>query len=87
VVPGGVDIAIVSPNVSSCSLRKFTTQPVVGEKGLLAREPFSQRAVIESILPHKERMDCFAALAMTAKHTFATSPRDAPEPLINLSPF
>jgi len=33
VVPGGVDIAIVSPNVSSCSLRKFTTQPVACEKG------------------------------------------------------
>src|SRR5712671_3016791 len=39
-------------------------------------------------------MDCFAALAMTwnsrhtlnSKHTFATSPRHAPEPLMNLSP-
>src|SRR6266852_4615036 len=35
-------------------------------------------------------MDCFAPLAMTSNrnsnHTFAASPRDAPEPLINLSP-
>src|SRR5882762_8000621 len=31
-------------------------------------------------------MDCFASLAMTAKRTFATSPRNAPEPLMNLSP-
>jgi hypothetical protein len=35
-VPGAVDIAIVSPNVSSCSPRKFTTQLVAGEKSLLA---------------------------------------------------
>src|SRR6266705_3440797 len=34
----------------------------------------------------KERMDCFAALAMTAKRTFAPSRRHAPEALINLSP-
>src|SRR6266568_4917058 len=34
----------------------------------------------------KERMDCFAALAMTAKRTFAPSPRHAPEALIYLSP-
>src|SRR5216684_2198887 len=33
-----------------------------------------------------EAMDCFAALAMTSKRTFATSPRHAPEALINLSP-
>src|SRR5712675_999884 len=32
-------------------------------------------------------MDCFAALAMTSKHTCATSPRNAPEPLINLPPI
>src|SRR5712671_2169953 len=31
-------------------------------------------------------MDCFAALAMTAKHTFATSPRNAPEALMKLPP-
>src|SRR6266581_413817 len=36
----------------------------------------------------KERMDCFAALAMTwnCKHGFAFSPRHAPEPLKNLPP-
>jgi hypothetical protein len=39
----------------------------------------------QSISPRKERMDCFAALAMTSKHTFTPSPRDAPEPLMNLS--
>ncbi len=33
----------------------------------------------QSIWPRKERMDCFAALAMTSKHTFATSRRDASE--------
>src|SRR5712692_6742974 len=31
-------------------------------------------------------MDCFAALAMTAKHTFTFSRRDAPEALMNLPP-
>src|SRR6266567_5683719 len=31
-------------------------------------------------------MDCFAALAMTPKRDFATSPRHAPEPLKNLPP-
>src|SRR5229473_1759321 len=55
-----------------------------------AKQPIA-RAVIaseakQSIAPRKERMDCFAALAMTSKHTFATSPRNAPEPLMNLPP-
>src|SRR5206468_3744467 len=36
----------------------------------------------QSILPRKERMDCFAALAMTT----TLSRRDAPEPLMNLPP-
>src|ERR1700704_1469688 len=40
----------------------------------------------QSILPRKERMDCFAALAMTSKHSFTTSPRNAPEALMNLPP-
>src|SRR4030088_151166 len=31
-------------------------------------------------------MDCFASLSMTPQHTFATSPRNAPEPLMNLPP-
>src|SRR5438034_1254184 len=31
-------------------------------------------------------MDCFAALAMTAKRTFAASPRNAPEALAQLIP-
>src|SRR6266853_3971231 len=31
-------------------------------------------------------MDCFAALAMTSKHTFAPSPRNALEALMNLPP-
>ena len=49
------------------------------------------RAVIaseakQSIAPRKGRMDCFAALAMTTKHTFATSRRDASESLMNLPP-
>ena len=35
----------------------------------------------QSILPLRGEMDCFAALAMTSKHTFATSRRDAPEPV------
>jgi len=35
----------------------------------------------------KERMDCFAALAMTKNpHTTSPSPRDAPEPLMYLPP-
>src|SRR6266700_4477521 len=49
------------------------------------------RAVIaseakQSILPRKGRMDCFAALTMTSRRAFATSPRHAPEPLKNLPP-
>ncbi|HMH95718.1 MAG TPA: hypothetical protein VK577_03945, partial [Bradyrhizobium sp.] len=43
-------------------------------------------AAKQSILPLRGEMDCFAALAMTTKHTFTTSPRNAPEPLINLAP-
>ena len=43
-------------------------------------------AAKQSILPRKERMDCFASLAMTSKHTFTLSPRNAPEPLMNLPP-
>src|SRR6267143_2363989 len=31
-------------------------------------------------------MDCFAALAMTSKRASTTSPRNAPEPLMNLPP-
>ena len=53
----------------------------------------SPRAVIasaakQSISPRKERMDCFAPLAMTwnCRRDFAASPRNAPEPLINLPP-
>jgi hypothetical protein len=33
----------------------------------------------QSIGPHKERMDCFAALAMTVKHKSAFSLRNPPE--------
>jgi hypothetical protein len=40
----------------------------------------------QSILPLRGEMDCFASLAMTPKHTFTPSPRDAPEPLMNLPP-
>src|SRR5260370_770018 len=44
----------------------------------------------QSILPLRGEMDCFASLAMTArrnsKHTFATSPRHAPEALLYLPP-
>jgi hypothetical protein len=35
----------------------------------------------QSILPRKERVDCFASLAMTAEHTFAFSRRETPESL------
>src|SRR5712691_8204023 len=51
------------------------------------------RAVIaseakQSIAPRKERMDCFASLAMTwnSRRDFATSRRDAPEALLYLPP-
>src|ERR1700682_702742 len=75
-VPGGVNIAIVSLNVSSCSLRKLTPQLVAGEKVFLAREPSlrangarirAARSVIaseakQSIAQQKERkMDCLCA--------------------------
>src|SRR5712691_11498891 len=42
----------------------------------------------QSILPRKERMDCFAALAMTwnCRRDFAISQHEAPEPLMNLPP-
>src|SRR5712675_1090959 len=40
----------------------------------------------QSILPLRGEMDCFAALAMTSRHTFTTSPRHAPEALMNLPP-
>src|SRR5260370_18228756 len=35
---------------------------------------------------HRARIRATRWLAMTSKHTFATSPRHAPEPLMNLSP-
>jgi len=41
--------------------------------------PVIASAATQSILPRKERMDCFAALAKTTKRTFAASPRDAPD--------
>src|SRR3981189_2698661 len=40
----------------------------------------------QSILPLRGEMDCFASLAMTPKHTFTPSPRNAPEALMNLPP-
>src|SRR6266581_3010720 len=42
----------------------------------------------QSMAPRKERMDCFAALAMTwnCRRDFTTSPRNAPEALMNLPP-
>jgi hypothetical protein len=40
----------------------------------------------QSILSLCGEMDCFAPLAMTSKHTFATPRRDAPEALMNLPP-
>jgi hypothetical protein len=40
----------------------------------------------QSILPRKERMDCFASLAMTARHTLAFPRRDAPEFEANIRP-
>ncbi len=43
-------------------------------------------AAKQSILPRKERMDCFAPLAMTVRRTFTPSPRNAPEALMNLPP-
>jgi hypothetical protein len=48
----------------------------------------ASEATKQSILPLRGEMDCFASLAMTrnSKHDFTTSPRHAPEPLINLSP-
>src|SRR6266704_5610807 len=53
--------------------------------------PSVQRTVIasaakQSILPLRGEMDCFAALAMTTKHTFTPSPRNVPEALKNLPP-
>ena len=42
-------------------------------------------AAKQSILPLRGEMDCFAALAMTSKHTFAPSPRNAPEALLEFS--
>jgi hypothetical protein len=43
-------------------------------------------AAKQSILPLRRAMDCFAPLAMTAKHTSASPRRNAPEPLKILSP-
>src|SRR6266581_1846669 len=40
----------------------------------------------QSILSLCGEMDCFAPLAMTSKHTFASSRRDAPEALLEFPP-
>src|SRR6266568_4717064 len=44
-------------------------------------------AVKQSILSLRGAMDCFTALAMTTKHTFAASQRNALESCMNLPPF
>jgi hypothetical protein len=44
----------------------------------------------QSIVAHKERLDCFASLAMTAlmaKHTFAISRHELPEVCIFVRPL
>src|SRR6266700_3349314 len=44
-------------------------------------------AAKQSILSLRGAMDCFTALAMTTKHTFAASQRNALESCMNLPPF
>src|SRR5260370_468160 len=65
---------------------RANARPMTGSaKQSIARAVIASAAK-QSISPRKDRMDCFAALAMTSKRTFATSRRDAPEALMNLSP-
>src|SRR6267154_6276519 len=65
---------------------RANARPMTGSaKRSIARAVIASAAK-QSISPRKERMDCFASLAMTSKHTFASSPRNAPEPLMNLPP-
>src|SRR5882762_9415688 len=64
VMPGGVDIAIVAANVSSCSqckLCKFATQLVVGQKS------FGQRAAIAN--QRVAQMRAGAVIASGAKQS------------------
>src|SRR4030088_2944932 len=56
---------------SSPIARRLSARPSSrGAKQSIARAVIASEAK-QSIAPHKERMDCFAALAMTSKHTFA----------------
>ena len=67
-------------------LREDSRAPVViasEAKQSRARAVIASEAK-QSIAPRKERMDCFAALAMTKNpHTTSTSRRDAPEALFS----
>jgi hypothetical protein len=73
----------------------FPVHPGYGIAYSIFKQQDNCRAVIaseakQSILPLRGEMDCFASLAMTArrnsKHAFATSPRNAPEALLDLPP-
>src|SRR6266581_2387030 len=64
---------------------RANARPMTGSaKQSIARAVIASAAK-QSILPRKERMDCFAALAMTTKRTFTASRRDAPEALLEFS--
>src|SRR2546430_10940107 len=66
-VPGGVDIAILSANVSSCSLCKFAIQLIVGSIFWPENRHCERSEAIRN-----ESVDCFVAslLAMTDPNSF-----------------
>jgi hypothetical protein len=84
----GIQYAAASRINHECRWNTGRIQPVKpGDDGWynvkqLSRERFNADIASEakqSILPRKERMDCFASLAMTLLHTSAISRRIAPE--------
>jgi hypothetical protein len=82
---GGREQAV---RVASATMDSIVKQPNPSLRANGSRECAPDDRLREAIhLSFAAAMDCFAALAMTSKHTFTTSPRHAPEPLMNLPPL
>jgi hypothetical protein len=73
-IKSGHDQRVFAAHVKKCCALQFPIQ----FSNSLSTSLRGGLATKQSILPRKERMDCFAALAMTSKDTFA--PRDAMRP-------
>jgi hypothetical protein len=76
----------IAPLHPSYALRRANVRPMTGsaKQSIEPRRHCERSEAIHKAPKKKERMDCFASLAMTSKHTFASSRREAPEALVKL---